>query len=63
MTELVLSSSFQKSGTLTACFSSDIFGAGAFFCDGIGSFTATNTCVRAESVLLIASLSNCARMA
>ena len=31
MTELVLSSPFQKSGTLTLCLSTDAFGAGAFF--------------------------------
>ena len=40
-TELVLSSSFQRSGTCTVCFSSEIFCGGAFFCgfSGDGSFT------------------------
>jgi len=39
ITLLVDSSLFQKSGTVTDCFSSDIFGGGAFFgaFSGVGS--------------------------
>src|SRR5262249_58661663 len=45
ITLLVLNSPFQKSGTLTGCLRTDIFGAGAFFgaLSGVGSFTTTNT--------------------
>ena len=35
MTELVVSSLFQKSGTLTVCLSTTVFGAGAF----LGAFS------------------------
>ena len=40
ITELVVSSPFQKSGTVTVCLTSDIFGGGAFFgaFSGVGSF-------------------------
>src|SRR5438046_8857241 len=45
MTELVLSSPFQKSGTLIVCFSTDSFAGGAFFgaLSGVGSLATTNT--------------------
>ena len=36
MTELVVRSALQKSGTVTVCLISDIFGAGAFFCCEVG---------------------------
>src|SRR5438552_17178998 len=43
--ELVLSSPFQKSGTVTECLSTDILGGGAFFgaLSGVGSLATTNT--------------------
>ena len=42
ITELVVSSALQKSGTVTVCLISDIFGGGAFFCASeVGSLTTT----------------------
>ena len=41
ITELVVRSGVQKSGTVTVCLISDIFGAGAFFCCEVASFSTT----------------------
>src|SRR3954470_23264240 len=43
ITELVFRSPFQKSGTVTACLITEIFGGGAFFAIDVGSLTTTNT--------------------